>query len=243
MRFLSRLMNLFRGIIGQWLRRREHGNPGAVYEAAIEERVEQYGKLRAAAAGVLYMRSKFSRELELKSRELVRVRSQLDLAVDNDDDDAALALIGRRDLISGDVERLTADLRELTEEADVAKKNLITFQNEIVRLKEEKVRMLARLANAKARLNFQETLSGLSPDADIRALDAVRDHIHQLVEEAKMSRDLGDSDLERRLGKIRQSEAEAAARSQLDELKRSRRRLLLPMVLPKRDPVAAASPE
>jgi len=43
----------------------------------------------------------------------------------------------------------------------------VTFQTEIARLREEKVHMLARLSNAKARLRFQETLTGLAPDADI----------------------------------------------------------------------------
>jgi phage shock protein A len=242
MRIFSRLTNLVRGILNQWILRREHRNPGAVYEAAIQERLDQYGKLRTAAAGILYMRTKLGRELEQKSAELARVRRQLGLAIDGDDDDAALGLIGRRDGLSQEVERLAGELHELDEEAETAKKNLSTFQAEIARLRDEKVRMLARLANAHARLRFQETLSGLSPDADIRALDAVRDHINRLVEEAKMTRDLGDSDLERRLGKIRAAEADAAARSQLEELKRTRRRQLLPMVLPERAPASSGSP-
>jgi phage shock protein A len=242
MRFFSRLTNLVRGLLNQWILRREHRNPGAVYEAAIQERIDQYGKLRAAAAGILYMRTKLGRELEQKSAELVRVRRQLELAVDGDDDDAAIALIGRRDGLSHDVERVAGELHELDEEAETAKKNLSAFQGEIARLRDEKVRMLARLANARARLRFQETLSGLSADADIRALDAVRDHINRLVEEATMTRDLGDSDLERRLGKIRAAEANAAARSQLEELKRARRGQLLPMVLSQRAPAPSGGP-
>jgi phage shock protein A len=224
--------NLLRGLMGQWLGRREHGNPGAVYEAAIQERLDQYAKLREAAAGVLYMRSKLDKEVKLKSGELARLARQLEIAVDRDDDAVALALISRRDGLSADVQRLTAELRELTTEAEVAKKNLIGFQDEIVRLRDEKVRMLARLANAKARLRLQEQLQGLSPDADIRALEAVREHVNRLVEETKISREMVDSDLEQRLGKIREAEADSAARAQLDELKRARRRTLLPVVMP-----------
>src|ERR1700687_3757988 len=190
MRFFGRIQNVVRGVMAQWLGRRHHGNPGAVYEAAIEERVGQYAKLREAAAGVLYMRSKLGKELQLKSAELARVGTQLDIAVDHDDDAVALALIGRRDALAAEVERLTGELTELTTEADGAKKNLITFQNEIARLRDEKVRMLARLANAKARLRLQETLNGLSPDADIRALDTVRDYINRLVTATQISRDL-----------------------------------------------------
>jgi len=240
MSFLARLRNLVSGLLGQWIGRREHKNPGAIYEAAIHERLDQYGKLRSAAAGVLYMRTKLAKELELKSAELGRVARQLELAVEADDDEAALVLIGRRDGLSAEVERVTAELHELETEAETAKRNLSTFHAEIARLRDEKVRMLARLANAKARLKLQETLTGLSPDADIRALDAVRDHINRIVEEAKVTRDLGDSELERRLGKIRAAEADAAARSQLEELKRTRRERLLPMVMSERTAVPSA---
>ena len=232
MRFLARMQNLIRGVLGQWLGRREQRNPEAVYEAAIQERLEQYAKLRQAAAGVLYARTKLSKEMQLKSAELARVDKQLHIAVDHDDDAAALVLISRRDALHAEVERLTGELSDLTGEAETAKKNLIAFQQEIARLREEKVRMIARLANAQARLRLQETLSGLSTDADIRALEGVRDHINQLVAEVQVARDTSDTDLERRLGKIREAEADAAARAQLDELKRARKRTLLPLVLP-----------
>jgi phage shock protein A len=233
MRFLARVQNLIRGVLGRWVGRREQRNPEAVYEAAIQERLEQYGKLRQAAAGVLYARTKLSKELQLKSAELARVDKQLDIAVDHDDDAAALALIGRRDALRTEVERLTGELSDLTGEAETAKKNLTAFQQEIARLREEKVRMIARLVNAQARLRLQETLNGLSTDADIRALEGVRDHINQLVAEVQLARDTSDTDLERRLGKIREAEAESAARAQLDELKRARKRRLLPLVLPR----------
>ena len=229
---VTRVVNLMRGLLARWLGRRERQNPEAVYEAAIQERLTQYATLREAAAGVLYLRAKLAKELELKSSEMTHLRAQLELAVDRDDDAVALSLIGRRDAVTAEVDRLTHDLTELTTEADTAKKNLLAFQNEIARLRDEKVRMVARLANAKARMRLQETLSGLSLDADIRALDEIRDHINRLVTEAQLSREVGDTDLERRLGTIREAEATAAARAQLDEMKRSRSRRLLPLVLP-----------
>jgi phage shock protein A len=239
MRFIARLSNLVRGMLARWLGEREHRNPGAVYEAAIQERVSQYATLREAAAGVIYMRQKLERELGARTEELARVRRQLDLAVERDDDAAALALITRRDTIDADVARLTAELAELTTEADTAKRNLIAFQHEIERLREERTRMLARLANAKARLRLHETLSGLSAEADIRALEGVRDHVNRLVAEANLVREGADPALEKRLGTIRDAEAERAARAQLDELKRARKAQLVPMVLTP-TPAAAA---
>jgi phage shock protein A len=238
MYLFRRTVNLVRGLASRWLGRREHRHPDAVYEAAIHERLGRYVKLREATAGILYLRSKLAKELERQSDELVRVRRQLEIAVDRNEDQVALHLIGRRDALAGDVNRLTAELTELTREADGAKENLVAFQREIAQLREERVRMLARLASAKARLRFQETLVGLSSDADIRALDEVRDHVNRLVAETQVSRDVGDGELERRLVRIREAEAESAARAQLEELKRSRRgEQLLPVTLPQAVPV------
>jgi len=237
MQLVGRVWNLLRGLAARWVGRRERRHPDAVYAAAIEERVAQYATLRQAAAGIIYLRSKLAKEIERESAELARVRRQLEIAVDRGDDAVALHLIGRRDAVAAEVARLTAELTELTKEAEGAKQNLIAFQREIARLREERVRMLARLASAKARLRFQATLNGLSPDADIRALEEVRDHINRLVAETQVARDLGDSELEKRLGRIREAEAESAARAQLDELKRARRGRLLPMVLSEAVPV------
>src|SRR6266849_717472 len=236
MQLVARMTNLLRGLAARWIGRREQRHPEAVYAAAIEERVAQHAKLREAAAGIIYLRSKLARELERESTELGRLRRQLEIAVERDDDSVALHLIGRRDAIAAEVARLTAELTELTKEAEGAKQNLVTFQQEIARLRDERVRMLARLASAKARLRFQATLNGLSPDADIRALEEVRDHINRLVTETQVSRDLGDTELEKRLGHIREAEAESSARAQLDELKRARRARLVPMVLPQAVP-------
>ena len=127
MRIISRTVNLVRGLLSRWVGRREHRHPDAVYEAAIHERMAQYEKLRQATAGILYLRGKLGKELERHGDELVRVRRQLEIAVDRDDDAAALALIGQRDGLAAEVNRLTAELTELTREADAAKQNLVTF--------------------------------------------------------------------------------------------------------------------
>lgn len=231
MGFVSRLYNLVRGGLSNWLGGREQKNPAAVYEAAINERLEQYVKLRQAAAGVLYMRSKLARDVEMKTAALRGLTRELEYAVDHDQDDVALALIGRRDVLSAEVARVTEELAELNREAEAAKKNLIAFQGEVARLREEKVRMLAKLANAKARLRLQETIKGISPDADIRALEEVRAHVERLVAEAQVSREVNDVELEKKLEGIREAEASNAARAQLDELKRVRRRSLVPLDL------------
>ena len=188
---------------------------------------------RRAAAGVIYLRGKLARELDTASRQLAglcRCGSRSPSTATTTP--LALTLITRRDALRDEVERLTAELTELTTRGRRAKQNLIAFQDDIARLRDEKVRMLARLANARARIRLQQTLSGVSTDADLRALDAVREHIERQVAEVQLGRDLGDADLEQRLGAIRDAEASASARAQLEEMKRSRPRRLLPVVLP-----------
>lgn len=242
MKFLSRFANLLRGTLSHWLTGRERGNPGAVYEAAIAARLEQYTQLREAAAGVIYMRGKLAREVELRSQEQKLLARQLEIALEKDQDDVAIALITRREALQADVERVSRELAELTAEADAAKKNLVAFQQDVARLRDEKHRTIARLANARARLRLLETLKGLSPDADIQALEEVRAHVDRLVAEVEVSREVGSAELARKLDAIREAEATVAARAQLDELKRARRsRSLVPVVLPEREPAAAVS--
>ncbi len=241
MGFVSRLVNLVRGTLASWMGGREQKNPAAVYEAAIQQRLAQYVTLREAAAGVLYMRSKLAREVELKAAALKSLNRELDYAVDHDLDDVALALIGRREVLSAEVKRVTEELAELNREAEAAKKNLIAFQGEVARLRDEKARTLARLANAKARLRLQETIKGLSPDADIQALEEVRAHVERLVAEAQVSREVNDVELEKKLEAIRETEATTAARAQLEELKRARKRSLVPLHLNESAPVQAVS--
>src|SRR5207245_1630836 len=97
MPLVGRVWNLLRGLAARWVGRREQRHPDAVYVAAIGERVTQYAKLREAAAGIIYLRSKLAKELERESADLGRVRRQLEIAVERDDDAVALHLIGRRD--------------------------------------------------------------------------------------------------------------------------------------------------
>lgn len=239
MRFFSRLANLIGGGLTNWLGVRERRNPGAVYEAAIQQRLLQYGKLRQAAAGVLYMRGKLAAEVEAKSTALRSLNRQLDIAVERNEDDIALSLIRQRSALAEDVARLSKELADLNTEAEAAKKNLVAFQAELVRLRDEKVRTLARLAHARARLRFQETIKGLVPDADIQALEEVRAHVERLTAEVQISREVSDSELEQKIESIREAEAESAARAELDELKRVKHRALVPVNLPTSTSVAA----
>lgn len=236
--FFKRLFNLMGGKFGRWLRAREARDPEVVYEAAINERVRRYQQLKTAAAGVIYMRTKLETELKTKMAEMRESEEQAGQAAEMDEDDCALILIQRKQTLAADCERLGAELRDLTSEADEAKRNLINFKNEIDKLRVEKVRMVARLKNAQARVRIQRALEELSSDYDVRALEDVRESIQRTLAEAGVNKELASSGLDEKLEEIRRRNEESKARAELAELKRKRRPPLARIELKS----AAASP-
>ena len=224
-----RFFNLIGGKCRRWMRTRESRDPESVYEAAISGRIRRYQQLKSAAAGVIYLRSKLESELKQKAAEMREVGEQIGQAADLDEDQCALLLIQRKQTLAADCQRLGDDLNELTREADEAKKNLMGFKGEIDQLKAEKVRMLARLKNAQARVRIQHTLEQLSSEDDVRALEDVRESIQRTLAEAGVNRELADSELDEKLEQIRRRNAEAKAQTELAEIKRRRRMPALPL--------------
>ena len=225
-----RFLNLVGGKCRRWMRTREARDPESVYEAAIAGRIRRYQQLKSAAAGVIYLRSKLESELKQKVAEMREVDEQIGQAADLDEDQCALLLIQRKQVLAADCQRLRDELNELTREADEAKKNLMGFKGEIDQLKAEKVRMLARLKNAQARVRIQHALEQLSSEEDVRALEDVRESIQRTLAEAGVNRELGGSELDEKLEQIRRRNAQAKAQAELAEIKRRRRMpaLLLP---------------
>jgi phage shock protein A len=226
--FIERILSLFGGKLRRWVKTRESRDPEAVYESAIADRVRRYQQLKGAAAGVIYMRSKLERDLKRKTSELVEVAEQAVQAADMNEDQCALILLRRKHELEAETERLKEELAQLTTEAEDAKKNLIAFKDEIEKLKVEKVRMMARLRNAQARVRIQQALESLSTDEDVRSLEEVRESIQQVLAQAGVSRELHSAEVEEKLGEIRRRNAETKAQTELDDIKR-RRRGLVPM--------------
>ena len=75
---------------------------------------------------------------------------------------------------------------------------------------------------AKARLQIQESLDGLSVDAEVQALAGVREHIKGKVAEAKLGSELRSSDLDVRLKELNKTAASTSARAQLEAMKKAR---------------------
>jgi phage shock protein A len=218
---LGRLINLVRGVFAVWIRDGENQNPRAVYESAIQERTQQYHQLKEAVAGILYMRNKLEAEIGERRAEIARMHDDVRRAVRRGQDELALTLIAQKQALLEELERSERELENLRAEAEDAKNNLVRFREEIRALVREKGRMLATLANAQARRRIQQALEGLSVDAEMRALEGVREHIAKLATEGTLEREIGDDEgLRRRLRAIRDEARSDGARRELDELKR-----------------------
>lgn len=220
--FFARLLNLWRGLLSGWIGRKEESNPEAVYESAIQERIIQYDNLKKAVSGIVYLRNKIANEMEDKSSSLSDIQTQILLAVDKGEDEVALHLIQKKDDIEAEVERLKLEFEQTSEEAEEAKRSLIDFQSEIERLRREKDQAMAKLATLEARRTIQRQLDHMSPEADMRALEKVRERIERLSAELDAGREMQDRTLSEKLKEIRRESSMAGAKAQLEELKKAR---------------------
>jgi phage shock protein A len=215
----GRIRNLMRGMMSVWVRDTERDNPRAVYEQAINERTGQYRELKEAVAGILYMRNKLEAEIAERRAEIARVFDEVRRAIRSGNDDASIHLIAQKQLLMEELERAECELEGVRAEAEEAKSNLIRFREEIRELVNEKSRMLATLASAQTRRRITEALDGLSVDADMRALESVREHIAKIATETSLDREIGADQVRTRIRAIRDEVRGESARRELAELK------------------------
>ncbi|MCZ6783077.1 MAG: PspA/IM30 family protein [Proteobacteria bacterium] len=216
---VSRFRSLLHGIFSIWIRDRENESPEAVYEQAIAERTNQYRELKDAVAGILYMRAKLESEITERRAEIARLHDDVRRSVRRGQDDMAITLIAHKQVLFEDLERAEDELQGVRAEADEAKNNLVRFRDEIRVLVREKGRALATLANAKARRRLQLALDGLSVDAEMTALESVREYIARMTAERELEGEMGDAGMRSRLRALRDEARHDAARGELEQLK------------------------
>jgi len=218
----ARLTNLWTGFISLWVTDIEKAHPDIAYQNAISSMIEKYTQLKAATGAIIARRQEITSRLDAAERELTGVAADLETALATSQDDLAVVLIQKKNSLDAAITELRADASQATSDADTAKDSLIQVKTEIDKLKAEKDRMLAQMHSAQARLKIQGQLDGLSVDAEVQALGAVRDHIKGQVAQASLGAELHNSDLDVRLNKLRQSSGSVTAKAQLDALKQAR---------------------
>jgi phage shock protein A len=218
----ARLANLWTGFISLWVSDIEKEHPEIAYQNAIASMIEKYTQLKAATGAIIARRQDVTSRLEAQERELATVTADLETALATNQDDLAVVLIQKKNTLDAAIAELRADAEQATADANNAKDSLMQVKSEIDKLKAEKDRMLAQMHSAQARLKIQGQLDGLSVDAEVQALGAVRDHIKSQVAQASLGAELHDSDLDVRLNKLRQSSGAVTAKAQLEAMKQAR---------------------
>ncbi len=218
----SRLANLWKGFINLWISDVEKEHPEIAYENAINSMVEKYTALKKATAAIIRRREEVSEQLANQQKELAAVNSDLNAAMETNQDDLAVVLIQKKNTLEASITELKSDMEVAQKDADSAKQSLMSVQNEIKKLKAERETMLAKMHSAQARMRIQEQLEGLSVDAEVKALDNVRTHIKTQIAQANLNKELGETDLDGRLKALRQTSGDVTARQQLAELKAAR---------------------
>lgn len=220
--FFARLSNLWSGFLSLWVSDLEKDHPEIAYENSINAMVKKYGTLKKATAAIIRRREEIEGRLNGRMQELTQVEADLNTAVETNEDELALILINKQNALQSEVQELTDELDQARQDADDAKASLLNVQSEINKLKSEKDRMLAKMASAKARIQVQDQLEGLSVDAEVKALENVRQNINQLSAEASLNKELSGESLDARLAKLRRQTGDVTAKKQLEELKAKR---------------------
>jgi phage shock protein A len=220
--FWGRLTNLWSGFMSLWLEDIETKQPEIAYENAVQSMTDKYVKLKRATASILRRREELEARLSDEQKELAQIAADLETAMDTKQDDLAVILIQKKNAVSASITELNENLGQAKGDAEDAKASLMSVKAEIEKLKAEKDRMLAKFESAQARLKIQDQLEGLSVDAEVKALENVRTHIKTTIAEAKLGKELGDSDLDSKLKALRQQSGASSARSELESLKAAR---------------------
>lgn len=220
--FFKRLGNLWKGFLSLWISDVEKGHPEIAYENALNSMVEKFSKLKSATAGIIRRREDVSERFNRASKELTQTEAELTVAMDTNQDDVALILLQKKNQLTTEVTELKAEMEAAQKDAETAKSSLMSVQAEIRKLQGERDSMLAKMQSAQARLKIQSQLDGLSVDAEVKALENVREHIKNTIAEANLGKELSESSLDAKLQAVRSQVGEVQAKQQLAELKAKR---------------------
>ncbi len=215
----KRLTNLWKGFLSLWISDIEKEHPEIAYENAINSMVEKYSKLKTATAGIIRRREELDERYKRATTELAQTEAELETAVNTDQDDLAVILIQKKNQLTADVADLKTEMESARGDADSAKNSLLGVQSEIRKLQSERDSMLAKMQSAQARIKVQAQLDGLSVDADVKALENVRQHIKTTIAEANLGKELSESSLDSRLAALRNQTGDVQAKQELAALK------------------------
>src|SRR6187200_599011 len=95
----KRLTNLWKGFVSLWIADIEKEHPEIAYENAINSMIEKYSKLKKATASIIRRREETSERFDKQSKELAQVTGDLNTAIETGQDDLAMVLIQKKNIL------------------------------------------------------------------------------------------------------------------------------------------------
>lgn len=218
MGLFSRMWNLFRAILFKNVKEMEVEHAEAIYDSAIEKKVESFHQLKHSVGALVSRRERLALDLETAKRNYKQVRNDLEGAIATNNTQLGPILLQKKEQLEDEIERLKADLEQSVKEVEDYKGLLIEMQGSINTLKVERERALARAVSDKERIRIENEIAGLSVEPELAALDNVREGLSKLHGEAVVSKELGETDLDRQLSRLRREAAPTTAKAKFAEL-------------------------
>jgi phage shock protein A len=222
MSFMARMYNMWKGFLSLFATNIEEKHPEIAYENAINSMSEKYMALKSAVSRIIARREQLSTRIKKHENELADIRAQVQVAVEQNEDEAAMVLLERQTELEKALAEDSRELDETAKEAEVAKDSLRSVQAEIEKLKRERDRVVATIKDSEARKQIDDQLQGISVDAEVKALQSVRDYADRVKGEVKLNSELRESSLEGKLAKIKQQTGSLEAKQKLAALKAAR---------------------
>ena len=222
MSIAGRMYNMWKGFLSLFMQGVEEKHPEIAYENAINSMTEKYTRLKSAAAGLIKHRSQLEVRIDKHEHHLEEVKLHVQVAMGQNDDESAVVLLERQGELEKALDTDRKDLEQAAKDADSAKDSLRGVQSEIEKMKRERDKVIAQIRDAEARKQIHDQLEGLSVDAEVKALQNVRDYADKVKAEVKINDELKEGSLDGKLSKIRAQTGNVRAQQRLEQLKAQR---------------------
>lgn len=155
----------------------------AYYNVAIEKKNNDVIQARTVYSQMLGKISNFDDQLRSLKKDAMRVKLDIQLCIDKNDDDGARIYLKKQQDIEEKMEIIKNALEELKENASLQKETLETLETELEDLKAEKDNAVLTLETAQVTKSLQATVGSSNKEED-KMLEKVRDGIKKQKEEA-----------------------------------------------------------
>ena len=158
MSVFGRLANLWKGFISLWISDVEKDHPEIAYENAINSMVEKYSALKRATAAIIRRREELAERLTSQQKELAQVTSDLNTAIETNQDDLSVVLIQKKTSSKARLPSYRPTPIWPPRMPTVPSSRSCRCKTKSKKLKAEKETMVAKLESAQARMRIQEQL-------------------------------------------------------------------------------------